>query len=332
MARSAAALATAPAATAAPTALHPDRRAWDREVRGYQDHLVLGSKSPRTISTYLGALAAWARWRTDEGLSLAPEAATRAEAKAWGAYLVGSLSTATARGYLLGVSGFYTYMVAEWAAVDEVRRSPFAGIALPVPAKVRVPVLAHGEVDALLAACAGTTFDALRDRAVLALLVTSGLRRSEAAALRVEDLAEDLTFVTVHQGKGRRDRLAPIAPVAAEALRRYLRRRDRHADAALGALFLVTPGHGHRGAMSAHGLATMLARRSEAAGLGRVHLHQLRHTWTHEGLANGVPEGAMVVMAGWTSRTMLDRYGADLAQERALANYPDPLARGRRGR
>jgi site-specific recombinase XerD len=74
---------------------------------------------------------------------------------------------------------------------------------------------------------------------------------------------------------------------------------------------------GKRGQVTDSGLRQMLERRAEAAGIGHVSPHRLRHTYAHGFLSEGGNEGDLMMLAGWRSRHMLQRYGSSVAAERA---------------
>jgi site-specific recombinase XerD len=129
--------------------------------------------------------------------------------------------------------------------------------------------------------------------------------------LRLTDVDLDLDVLLV-LGKGRRERTLPFGRKAGQALDRYLRARSRHKDAELQWLWL-----GLKGRLSEWGLVQMLRRRGAQAGLPGLHPHQLRHTFAHEWLLQGGAETDLMQIAGWKSRTMLQRYGASAADTRA---------------
>jgi site-specific recombinase XerD len=89
----------------------------------------------------------------------------------------------------------------------------------------------------LLAACAGRSFEARRDAALITFLLDTGARRGEVAGLRVTDIDFDVDVALV-LGKGRRERALPFGRTTAVALDRYLHVRARHKDAALPWLWL----------------------------------------------------------------------------------------------
>ena len=70
--------------------------------------------------------------------------------------------------------------------------------------------------------------------------------------------------------------------------------------------------------MTPSGIAQVLERRAQQAGLGHVHPHQLRHSFAHAWLSVGGHETDLMRLAGWKSRQMVQRYGASVGHEGAM--------------
>jgi site-specific recombinase XerD len=109
------------------------------------------------------------------------------------------------------------------SAMEQIRR------VLAIPTKKTdtrlVPYLSSQETDALLNAPDPSTRAGLRDRAMLVLALTAGLRVSELVGLRMDDLTLQPS-PTIHvRGKGRRERVLPLLKETASALRAWLRVR-----------------------------------------------------------------------------------------------------------
>jgi integrase len=174
------------------------------------------------------------------------------------------------------------------------------------------------DLKALLATARGTDFVARRDTAMIRLLGDTGVRVAECAALSClgdVDLDDDVVRVARKGRRGLRPVAVPFGARTGQALARYERARARHPLARLDAYWLGVTG---RGPMTADGIRQMLARRAEAAGLGRVHPHLLRHTAVDAWLSAGGSEGDAMRLFGWRDRQMLDRYAAARQQDRAI--------------
>lgn len=149
-----------------------------------------------------------------------------------------------------------------------------------------------------------------RNRLIIRLLLGTGLRVSECAALTVDDLVEtpDGWLVRVRQGKGRKDRYAPLGaagdPLAADLLGYVETDRPIPPDSAERHLWLHHTGDRP---MTAWAIWRAVAHLGRRAGVP-VHPHTLRHTWATQAVGRGVPTEIVRRAGGWASLAVMQRY------------------------
>ncbi len=136
----------------------------------------------------------------------------------------------------------------------------------------------------------------IRDRAILELMYGSGLRVSELAAARLEDLNFEQALIRV-TGKGSKTRVVPLGQKAIEAIRRYLvTARPKLARKRTGSeLFLTVRG----AKLTTVRLWQIVRRRAQLAGADSpVHPHMLRHSFATHLLRNGADLRSIQEMLG----------------------------------
>lgn len=121
----------------------------------------------------------------------------------------------------------------------------------------------------------------LRDRAIILVLVDTGLRASELCNLQIKDVDQKTGRLQIRHGKGNKDRLVFMGESARKAVWRYLAEREKSKPA--DPLFVTRTGAPLVTSALRHLMMTLAKR----AGVARANVHKFRHTFAINFLRNG---------------------------------------------
>jgi integrase/recombinase XerC len=226
--------------------------------------------SPHTLNAYQRDLSDFVEFVEQRGIS------------AWGEVNQGDIRAFVAARHRTGLSArslqralsavrsFYTFLLREGAATS----NPAQGVPVPKASRKLPRTLDTDQVARLLSLPGGDPL-ALRDRAIMELMYSSGLRLAELVSLNTTDvdLDEGVTRVT---GKGAKTRVLPVGRVAVRVLRAWLTERVQLASPGEAALFVNRRGT----RLSSRTIQYRLRQWGIRRGLeGAVHPHMLRHSF-----------------------------------------------------
>ncbi len=206
-------------------------------------------------------------------------------------YEFGIASSSQAR-ILCGVRSFFKYLVISGILKDdpsELLEAPTVGEHLP-------EVLSTEEIDRMEAAIDLSKWEGQRNKAIIELLFSCGLRVSELVNLKFNDIFERDKFLRII-GKGDKERLVPISDSALHEIQLWLYDRN---------LMKIKPGEqdyvflNRRGAhLTRTMILIMIKRTAEEAGITKtVSPHTLRHSFATELLKGGADLRAIQEMLG----------------------------------
>ena len=182
-----------------------------------------------------------------------------------------------------------------WAEKNEIEGFNWWKL-VPVEKEINRPQATATQLDYKQAVSAAS---ALRDKALIEVLWSCGLRRSEIARLEVSDVNFSEGFLIVRTSKTGKPRIAPLSPSARHALRKHINKRSQ------GSLF----------GMTTNAIRLCLQR------LGAPSAHAWRRGWAVHALRNGVSETSVRAAAGWSSGAMVARYTRALSGELAVEEF-----------
>lgn len=232
--------------------------------------------SPLTVKSYREDLSQLAEFLISAGCRTPAEAGSEVLRRFAGGLHAAGYAAATVARKLASTRSFYAFGQREgW-----VRSNPAKPLRGPRRARKLPKFLTGEEIGRLLAAPRPSASGGLRDRAILELMYSAGLRVRELVSLDDADL--DIQGGTVRvRGKGRRERLGIVGRHAGRAIEAWLASRPRHRGGATRSSPLFTNRFGTR--LSVRGVARLLEKHLTTAGLaGRASPHTLRHSFaTH---------------------------------------------------
>ncbi|MCC8170964.1 MAG: site-specific tyrosine recombinase XerD [Parabacteroides sp.] len=276
------------------------------------------SLSANSIEAYLADVGKLMRFMASEGIRV-PDV-TYNDLQQFVAQLsdVGIHPRSQAR-IISGVKSFYRFLLLDgYITTDptELLESPKIGLKLP-------EVLTVSEIDSIMSTIDLSLPEGQRNRAILEVLYSCGLRVSELITLRYSDVYFDEGFIKV-EGKGSKQRLVPVSDTALREIRNYLfdRNRVQVKKGFEDILFLSRRGTGLSRIMIFH----IIKQQTELAGIRKnVSPHTFRHSFATHLLEGGANLRAIQLMLGHEKITTTEIYthiDREFLRAEILAHHP----------
>jgi integrase/recombinase XerC len=238
--------------------------------------------TPKTVQTYTRAIKQFLVFLKDNDISQ-PQ---RADIISYKDYLKAEHKPTTVQNYLMAVKQFF-----KWTAIEGI----YPNVADHVKGEkldkgFKKDYLTTAQVKKLLGSIDRATYKGKRDYALLALMITTGLRTIEIERANIEDLRNVADFTALYiQGKGRTDKneYVKVESHAEEAIREYLKARGK--AAAHEPLFISIANRNQGGRMTTRSISRVVKEALIGINLDseRLTAHSLRHTAGTLNLLNG---------------------------------------------
>ena len=279
---------------------------FSQAVEGYLLAAHARRLSPHTIQDYVNTFR-----KFDVFLQEDPPVSSISSRQVESFLATQKVSKKTLLNYHTGLSALWT-----WALNEElVKEHIVQKVERAKPEKRSIKPYSEEDVRAMLAAlnhsrlysrpgkreCANSLPNAERNRAIILLLLDSGIRATELCQLMIHQVDVRNRRMNIF-GKGSKERTIPFSPRTGQALWKYLAIRSE--DSMGDYLFINILG----GPLDRHDLRRTLARIGERAGIQGVNVHRFRHTFAINYLRNGGDPYSLQVMLGHSTMEMVKTY------------------------
>lgn len=278
-------------------------------------HLAHLGLANGTRARHKHILAVFAAYCQVQGLTLESIKASHIrafleEVKSRPGHHAGPVRSSTVRCYAQTLKALFAWLSQEEDFERLVSPTLAKRITLPKTDEQILETFTPEQLAAMLAVTADQPFP-VRDKAMLAVLIDTGIRASELCSLTLDSvwLDQDDSYIRV-RGKGRKERELSMGRASRMALRRYITRYRRPASKAEQHVFL-----GRRGRpLTVSGLEQIITQLGERAHIKGVRCspHTLRHTFAVQYLLNGGDLYKLSRLMGHTSVKITERYVASM--------------------
>ena len=276
---------------------------WRSAIKGFRAYLKLEKGlSANSIEAYSRDIDKLEQYA--EAQNLKPEAVALSDLRQFITWVneLGMLASSQAR-ILSGVKSFYKYLLVE----DIIKSDPAELLEVPKKQRKLPTVLSYQDIEKLLAAIDLSKPEGQRNRAIIEVLYSCGLRVSELTELKLSNLYLDIEFIKVF-GKGSKERLVPIGGEAIKALTLWIEHVRVHTPIKKGEEDLVFLNR--RGSRLSRVYVFMLIKQlAEKAGIKKtISPHTLRHSFATHLVEGGADLRAVQEMLGHESITTTEIY------------------------
>lgn len=266
--------------------------------------------SAHTVEAYRRDLQQWAGFATGErpGL-LRPLDVTRQDLRLWVAHLASDKNSArTIKRKVSALRSFYRFLMRR----GDISVNPAARLTLPKPSKVLPVYVRSEETSGILdTPVPADDFTSVRDRLILDILYSTGMRCSELIGLRDADVDTSRGELKV-LGKRNKERVIPFGPELAAAIDAYRTLRDASPDTAVSPRDLTAPLMvKHDGEPLYRGLVYKVVHRLLSEGgahAARLSPHVMRHSMATDMLNGGAPIATVQQLLGHASLSSTQVY------------------------
>ncbi len=220
---------------------------------------------------------------------------------------------ATPNGLAIEVRAFRAFF--RWFAEMTGAPNPAAKLRSVKVPETPVKSVSETEHRTLLAQCTSLAFLDRRDRAILAVLWSTWMRRSECARIELDHLDLTERTITIPRSTTGRLRVVGLDAASVRYVQRWLQARNRHRLAHSSYLWIS-----HRGRLTSDGLMQAIHERAVAAGV-HVSAHQYRRALAERWLQAGGSETLLMRHTGWSSPSMVAKYTRANGERLALAEH-----------